>query len=292
MKALRRDEPGESPQKGPKARILASYDGLTGTHRRVADFFLTSPAEVSVMSSAEIGERLGVSNSTIVRFSQMLGYEGYSELKRDLLWDLKQGLEPADRFKLAKHRGMKDTLDSVARQDVDNINATLSRIVVADLSALADMICAARRVYLLGVGISSALALLLYYLLQQVRVDAVNSLSDPMPFEERVLRMSPKDLVIGFSFPPYSRSTLELLKLVRDQNVPVVGVTDRETAPIAFLAAKVLVVATDNILFTNSTTAFSVVANALVTEIAFRHRKQLDDENARQKERLRGTFTV
>lgn len=244
------------------------------------------------MSSGEIGEQLGVSNSTIVRFSQMLGYEGYSELKRDLLWDLKQQLEPLERFKLATDRGMQDTLDDVARQEVDNINTTLARLDAADLSALADMICAARRVYLLGAGISAALALLLSYLLHQVGIDASNALSDPVPFEDRVLRMSEDDLVIGFSFPPYSRSTLDLLELVRAHGVPIVGVTNRETAPIAFLATKVLVTATDNILFTNSTTAFSVVATALVTDIAFRNRAKIDEENERQRRQLGGKFTV
>lgn len=278
--------------RGLKARVLASYDKLSRKHRGVADFVLRSPAEVSVLSSASLADRLGVSNSTVIRFSQALGFSGYAELKQDLLSDLQQDLRPVEHFRLSENGALDDTLDGLVRQEVANINTTLSRLSRADFSTIAEAICAAERVYLVGESISSVLAYHLYYMLQQVQIDAVNPLADVIPFEERVLRMSPNDLVIGFSFPLYSRSTLERLRLARERGVPVVAVTDSETAPAALLARHVLVVATENSLFNNSATAFSVAAIALATEIARGRRTEIREELEEQGRRLGGTFLV
>ncbi|HND22572.1 MAG TPA: MurR/RpiR family transcriptional regulator, partial [Acidobacteriota bacterium] len=123
-----------------RTRILARYDQLTDNFKKLADFLLNSPTEVPLLSSAALGNRVGVSNATVVRFAQMLGYEGYPDLKSDLLRDLREELKPEERFKLASKRGQEDTLIRVAKQDVYNINHTIARIHSEEFREIVDCI--------------------------------------------------------------------------------------------------------------------------------------------------------
>ncbi len=264
-----------------RERILERYEEMTGSFRHLADYVLKSPAEVPMLSSAALGRRLGISNATVIRFSQMLGYEGYTELKRGLLSELKEELKPEERFKIAGVRGQKEILDKVARQDVDNINRTISQIRPEEFRAIVEAVCKAREVLVLGVGLSGVLARLTSYLLQQVGVDAISSDAEVTPIEEKILRLRRNDLLIVFSFPPYSRTTIEFARLAHQEGVPILCVTDKPTSPVGLLSAHRLIISNENILYTSSFAAFSVVINAIATEIALRHRKQLVKENER-----------
>lgn len=262
-------------------RIVERYNEMTGSFRHLADYVLKSPAEIPLLSSAALGRRLGVSNATVIRFSQMLGYEGYTDLKRELLSELKEELKPEERFKIAGARGQKEILNRVARQDVDNINQTISRIRSEEFKAIVEAICRSREVLVLGIGLSGVLARLTSYLLQQVGVDAISSDAEVMPIEEKILKLRRNDLMIVFSFPPYSKTTIEFAHLAHQEGIPLLCITDKPTSPVALLAEHRLIISNQNILYTNSFAAFSVIINAIATEIALRHRKQLVKENER-----------
>ena len=80
--------------------------------------------------------------------------------------------------------------------------------------------------------------------------------------------LTPRDLLITFSFPPYSRQTVEAAELAHQKNIPVISFSDNKTSPVAQFSTHMLIAKTDNILFTNSLGAISMLINALVTEIA------------------------
>ena len=101
--------------------------------------------------------------------------------------------------------------------------------------------------------------------------------SDSPSFPEQIILMSPKDLLIIFSFPPYSRQTVEAAKQAKELGVPIISFTDKKTAPIVEYCEHYLIAKTDNILFTNSLGAISVLMNALVTELAFTEEEKVLD---------------
>jgi DNA-binding MurR/RpiR family transcriptional regulator len=93
---------------------------------------------------------------------------------------------------------------------------------------------------------------------------------DTLSFTEQTILLNPRDLLITFSFPPYSRQTVEAAELAQQLDIPVISFTDKKTAPIVEFSQHVLIAKTDNILFTNSLGAISMLMNALVTEIALK----------------------
>jgi DNA-binding MurR/RpiR family transcriptional regulator len=86
---------------------------------------------------------------------------------------------------------------------------------------------------------------------------------------------APGDVVVAFSFPPYTRETVDAAAFVQQRNVPVIALTDAMTSPITFRSSEVIVVRTKNMLYTNSVAAIITVLNALVTDIALRNRAKV-----------------
>ena len=254
--------------------ILSRYPSLTENQRKVADFLLHHVREAPFLSILEIEKRTGTSKATIVRLAQSLGFSGFLELRATLMERVQSSLRIDDRFPLLEGPERKEALSIVARQDVKNINQTIAHIDRRTFSDVSGMILKVRHVYTLGLGISSLMSQALAYSLNQVGVRATAFVHDYETFLEQLEFVTPSDLVFAFSFPPYSKETIDLAKAARDRKVPVIAITDKLTSPVTFFSRKVLAIRSQNILFTNSFSAISVVINALATEVAIRNKKK------------------
>jgi DNA-binding MurR/RpiR family transcriptional regulator len=124
----------------------------------------------------------------------------------------------------------------------------------------------------MGIGISSLLAQVLSYELNQVGIESEALESGTLRFVEHLALARRGDVVVAFSFPPYSKETIDAAIYARQRGLTVVTVTDKLTAPITFHANHVLAVRTENMLHTNSISAISVVINALVTDVALKNK--------------------
>ncbi|MDZ7267131.1 MAG: MurR/RpiR family transcriptional regulator [candidate division KSB1 bacterium] len=268
--------PSRKPQNAPvlTQKILALYQRLPANQRKVADYFLQQPNDFSFLTTDAMAEALHVSKATIVRFAQKLGYDGFPALRNEVLQTLQANLAPADRFMLAfaKH-SPEEALTLVAGHEVQNINQTLLHLDRQVFHEVVQMLRGAARVYTMGLGISKLLAQLLAYELHQVAIDARPLASGTMRFVEQLVLAKKEDVVVAFSFPPYSRETVAAATYAAEKGLALVAITDKPAAPVTFHATRVLAVRTKNMLYTNSISAISVVINALVTEIAL-HNKQ------------------
>lgn len=272
-----KDTSGLRQQEALRRKILTLYQRLPANQKKVADYFLQHPNEVAFHTTDSMAAALQVSKATIVRFAQSLGYNGFTALHDEVVDVLQSHLEPVNRFMVewGKH-SPDEALTLVAENEVKNINQTIHELDRRALNEVAAMILRARRVYTMGIGISSLLAQVLAYELLNVAIEAQALSSDTMRFAGHLVLAQKNDLVIGFSFPPYSRETVEAAAYAKSRGVTVVAITDKLTAPITFHAAKVLVVRTKNMLYTNSISAISVVINALVTEIALKNKNAVE----------------
>lgn len=257
--------------------VVQRFEELPPQQQTAAEYMLEHLRDVPFLSVPELARRSGASEATIVRLAQRLGYDGFSGLKADLLEALRERVRPpsalgAEMETLAATTTADETMAAVARQEVSNIQKSLEELESKAFQQVASALFRADHVYAFGLGISAHLAELLCYLLSQIGLRATpvpTSLSTPL---EQLVGLRPTDLLFVFSFPPYSRQTIELVRGAGGRGIPSVAVTDRATAPVATVARHVLTVRTENMMFTNSVGALSVLLNALVTEIAVRHR--------------------
>jgi DNA-binding MurR/RpiR family transcriptional regulator len=257
-----------------EALIKRKYPELPENQKKVADFFLANVREVPFLSVTEIEHRAGTSKATVVRLAQSLGFTGFLELRRKLRTGLQLEMGMSDVYPFPTGITLTETLDAVAQQDLKNIQQTVQQLDRKVFHAVADAVVHAGHVYTLGLGISSLMAQVLAYSLNQVAVSATAFVHEYETFLDQVPFLKQDDLLIAFSFPPYSRETVDAVKAAANRKVRVVGITDRVTSPVSYRASFVLPIRSTNMIFTNSISAISVVINALVTEVALKNRSR------------------
>ncbi|AFH50611.1 Transcriptional regulator [Ignavibacterium album JCM 16511] len=256
-----------------REKIQSKFDSLPNNQRKVADFVIDNFDNIPFVDVHEVSKQVGVSVASVIRFAQSVGFTGFSELRDAVSDSLKKHLKKKEIFPLFDKSTLEnDLLTSVANMDVKNINDTLSIIDREVFNLVIEEIVQSNRVYTAGLGISYLLAEILSYQLTQVGVDASVLKHTHTLFHEQILYMSKSDLLICFSFPPYSKETVDVAKFAHKNGIKVISITNKSTAPIAASSKAVLTVKSENMLFTNSFAAISVIINAIATACAVKNK--------------------
>jgi DNA-binding MurR/RpiR family transcriptional regulator len=256
-----------------KEKIQSKFEELPKNQRKIANYFIDNIDKVSFSNVHDISLATGASVASVVRFAQRIGFSGYSELREAISDSLQYHLSNPENFSLFDKRKIeKDILTSVADLDIKNINDTLNIIEREVFDEAISMILKSKRVFTAGLGISYLLAEILAYQLNQVAVDSSAFKNNYCTFHEQIPFLNKKDLIILFSFPPYSKDTIEAAKIASERKINLIAITNREASPITFFSKVNLIVHSDNMLFTNSFAAISVIINALATSVALKNK--------------------
>ena len=251
---------------------------LSKGQRRVAQFILDAYDKAAFMTASRLGETVQVSESTVVRFAAELGCGGYPNMQRALQEMVRSKLTSIQRIEVANDRlSGQDVLSTVMQADMELIRATLAEVDQERFSRAVDAILAARRIYILGLRSSAALADFLGFYFQMIfdNVQVVHTSSSGEIFEQ-LLRVRPEDVVIGLSFPRYSSGTVQALRFVRDRGAGVVALTDSETSPLAETATELLLAQSDMASFVDSLVAPLSLVNALIVAVGRRRNEDVE----------------
>ncbi len=249
--------------------IYSIVHSLPPNQKKVADFFLENIDLVALLPIKDIALKANVSEASIVRFAQSLGYKGFKELKAVLSTTLKNKLSPTEYYQFAVTEKEKtpDIITLVANNVITNINDTLKSINYHEFSNVVDRIMKARQIYCLGLEISYQFASMLTFLLRLYGYDAHTLSLNFLHYQEQIAFLTEDDLLVAFSFSPYSRPTIEAVSYASERKIPVIAFTDKKIAPVNKYSTHCLQIKTDNIMFTNSLGAVAVVINAIITEL-------------------------
>jgi len=253
-------------------RIETSIGTMSKGQRAIAQYILNHYDQAAYLTAARIGDEVGVSESTVVRFAMELGFEGYPHFQKVLQEELKEKLTSVQRLrasvKLAVH---EDILGAVLHSDMDKLKRTLERIDRKSFDQAVDLILGARRIYILGVRSSAPLASFLGFyfnlIFDNIRLVHTTSVSEMF---EQILNVTEGDVVIGISFPRYSKRTIKAMKFARSTGATVIALTDKSNTPIADNADVCLMAPSDMMSFVDSLVAPLSVINALIAAIGYR----------------------
>ena len=235
----------------------------------IAQFILESYDKAAFMTASRLGKTVHVSESTVVRFAAMLGYDGYPSMQKALQEIVRSKLTSVQRIEVANDRMTgQDVLTTVMQSDIALIQATLEETDKEGFHRAVEMILSARRVYILGLRSSAALADFLgfYFNLVFDNIVVVHTTSSSEIFEQ-LLRVGPEDVVIGLSFPRYSSRTVQAMRFARDRGARIVALTDSETSPLAETATALLLARSDMASFVDSLVAPLSLVNALIVAV-------------------------
>ena len=259
-------------------KIQSELPGFSKGQKQFARFILEHYDKAAFMTASRLGVTVGVSESTVVRFATELGYDGYPHLQRALQEMIRNKLTSVQRMEVAGDRmGGRDVLQTVLHADTDMIRVTLDEIDRDAFQGAVDALMGAKRIYILGVRSSSALASFLGFyfnlLFENVTLVHTNSVSEIF---EQVLRVGPGDVLFGISFPRYSKRTLSAMKYARDRGARVIALTDSQLSPLARVADHVLLARSDMASFVDSLVAPLSVINALIVAVGMSRRDEIE----------------
>ncbi len=228
------------------------------------------------MTAAKLGISVGVSESTVVRFANELGFSGYPKLQKSLQELIKNKLTTVQRIELSNDFiTQENALKGVLKADMENIRATLEKINHKTFEDVVNSLFKAKKIYIIGLRSSSALAeFLAFYLnliLDNVKVVAYG-VSDIF---EQMLNVSEEDVVIGIGFPRYATRTIEALAFAKSRNANVVAITDSLLSPIAAKADYTLIAQSNMASFVDSLVAPLSVINALIIAVGLREKEKI-----------------
>lgn len=245
--------------------------------KKIAAYIFENYDKAAFMTASKLGREVGVSESTVVRFATVVGFEGYPQFQRSLKELIKRNLNAVQRVRVTDEQiGGGDVLSKVLNMDIDTVKKTDHAIDIKDFNKAIDLILEAKRIYVIGMRGASSLSSFINYYFNMIfdNVVLVRGDSNADVFEQ-IIRIEEGDVILGISFPRYSKKTVRALKYASDQGAHVLSITDSEKSPIAPLSDVVLYAKSEMISFVDSLVAPMSLINALIVTLGQRRNEEL-----------------
>ena len=255
--------------------IKEKKDELSKSHKKIAEFIIENPEKSAYMTAAKLSKVADVSEATVVRFAEKLGFSGYPELQKSLLGYAKGKLTSIQRIELAYEKmGEGSALDRVLKSDIMHIEKTLENIDREQFEKAVNALASAKRIYITGVRSAASLAefagFYLHLIFDNVRL--IKSTGGDDLFEQ-IMNVGEGDVFIGISFPRYSKNTIKALEYAKRSNATVIGITDSKSSPVASMSNYCLFAECDTTSFVDSLTAAMSLINALIASVGLKNRE-------------------
>ena len=265
------------------SNLLVRIDMSRGTfskgQRRIANFIEEHYDEAAFMTASKLGEIVGVSESTVVRFATEIGYSGYPGLQKAMQEMIRDKLTSIQRIEVTTGRiGDRDVLDSVLNQDIEKIKRTIEEISKEDFNRAVDAIINAEHIYIFGVKSASYIASFFGYYLDLMfgNVIMLNTTSKTTNFE-KLFRITDKDVMIGISFPRYSTMAVDAMNFARERGTHVVAITDSMVSPLVSSADSILIARSDIASIVDSLVAPLSLINALIVAMVIKRKDEVKE---------------
>ena len=254
--------------------ISEGMSGFSKGQKLIARYIIENYDKAAFMTASKLGNTVGVSESTVVRFATEVGFEGYPQLQRALQELIRNRLTAVQRMEVTSEQmGEHDILSKVLTMDIEKIRRTLEEQSNEGFEAVADSIIAAKNIYILGIRSSAALAQFMSFYFNQIfpNVRLVTGSSASEMFEQ-IFRVGKDDVFIGISFPRYSKRTVKAIDYAKERGATVIAITDMAS-------------------FVDSLVAPLSLINALIVAVGMRRQKEVGETYA-QLEKIWDEYDV
>jgi DNA-binding MurR/RpiR family transcriptional regulator len=267
-------------------RIKSHFREMSKSHKTIANYITKHYEQAVFMTAAKLGETLGISESTVVRFAAMLGYAGYPEFQKSLEDCVKSKLSNLQKIdEKYGHSSQSEILTSIMMADMEKIQDTMNSIDTKTFDLAVTAILEAEHIYIMGLRSNEPLAAFLQFYLNMIRdsVFLINTTSVSETFEQ-MIRIHEKDCFIGISFPRYSMRTLKAMEFANERKAKVIAITDNANSPMNLYSSCNLLARSDMVSIVDSLVAPLSVINALVVALclkrpeAVRHNLEMLEE--------------
>lgn len=230
--------------KNPLIRLKEMQNGISGAERNVAEYLISKPDEVLECNIRELAAKIYVSPSTIVRLCQRLGFEGYRDFRRAVVYELAlyQNSKRADINDISPEDNLKIIVEKVTYRNIKSLEETHNLLDMEKFEKCVELIRSAKNIYLFGIGASFCVAK--DACLKFLRVDKPCFLSEDWHIQSVLSQnATPNDVGIVLSYSGETVEMVECMKHLCENKVPVIAITRFALSTIASM--------TDNVLYTS-----------------------------------------
>ena len=254
------------------SRINECYGSLSKGQKILATYITDNYDKAVFLTAAKMGQVVGVSESTVVRFATHLGYKGYPEFQKALEEMVRNKLNSIQRMEVTYGRiSQSHILETVLQSDQEKIKDTLEHIDEHAFELAVDTIIKAKHIYIVGIRSCAPLAAFMafYFNLMFENVTLLQTNNSSELFEQMV-RISKDDVIIGISFPIYSMRTLKAMEFANNRNAKVITLTDSVHSPMNLYSSCNLIARSDMASIVDSLVAPLSVINALIVALCMK----------------------
>lgn len=212
-------------------RVRESLSTLNPAERRLGEFVCDFPAELASYSASELATLAQVSNATVSRFVKRLGYENYEAARRHARVEKQSG----SRLFLtgSVDSASVQSVEAHVAQGVANIESTFLGISEGQISAVAQSMLDARKVWVLGFRSSYPFASYLQWQMTQVVENIVALPGAGQTLGESLVSMTEQDMVVVFGLRRRVANMDAILELIRKNGAKLLYITDEGVAPLS-----------------------------------------------------------
>ena len=254
------------------SRINECYGSLSKGQKILATYITDNYDKAVFLTAPKMGQVVGVSESTVVRFATHLGYKGYPEFQKALEEMVRNKLNSIQRMEVTYGRiSQSHILETVLQSDQEKIKDTLEHIDEHAFELAVDTIIKAKHIYIVGIRSCAPLAAFMafYFNLMFENVTLLQTNNSSELFEQMV-RISKDDVIIGISFPRYSMRTLKAMEFANNRNAKVITLTDSVHSPMNLYSSCNLIARSDMASIVDSLVAPLSVINALIVALCMK----------------------
>ena len=274
--------------------IKNEYETLSKGHKKISDYILKNYDKCAFMTASKLAKEADVSESTVVRYSYALGYDGYPQLQKELQEVIKTQLTILQRAKMSfDNLDEYKILESVLKNDSNNIKQTLSKIDPDSFKRVTNSILNCRGcIYVVGLRTSTSLSEYLSYYLE-LMLDNVKLIKyDYTDVFEQIVNVKDEDVIIGISLPRYTSRTVDIVKYAKEKGATVLAITDSKNSPIGEIADEMILAMSNMSSIVDSLVAPLSVINALIVAVGSKKKEEVNNkfEDFEKLWKMKNTF--
>lgn len=257
--------------------INEKLPGMSKGHKAIANYIIESYDKAAYMTAAKLGDKTGVSESTVVRFTTELGFEGYPHFQATLKEELKSKLTSVQRLNYTERFDDDETaVRDIMKGDMENLKETIAALDDESMSKAVDAILKARKIYIMGLRSSAPLSSFMHFYMTLLFDDVIHIHSNSTnEVFEQIMSIASDDIIIGISFPRYSQRTINSMEYAKKKGATVLAITDKDNTAMTEFADIKLFAKSSMASFVDSLSAPLSLINALLVMLGMHRREHI-----------------
>ncbi len=261
-----------------KERIRETMSSMSPSFQEIGVWLLENYDSVGFTSVHELSKAIGISNASLVRYTQALGFKGYKQFRETVQEEVMTKLKPDPNVALNELDSLtaKKQLQKLADNEISNLAKTLKEVNVQTLEQMVEGILKCRKVYISGFGVSKNIMQIFEYALACMQLKDVQVLTGSISdYSPRLRGLTGDDCLFLMTMPPYSPEAIQVGNYAKQQGAEVFLFTDSPACPMYPLANAVVRCENNSLLLTNSYVGMVAVIQVLINMVLLSSEKNL-----------------